>query len=230
MAMSESAGTRIPAHQHYITDTLRGHGHVCAFFPTPEDEYRILLPFMKERLAIGERTVHVMPRDRRDHADRLRAAGIDVDTATRQGQLELLISETTYLREGRFDEDAMIAMLTGILDKGRALGFPRTCVVAHAEHVFSDTEDARAFLAYEIRLNKVLAGYPDSVICAYDLGEISTGRAAEVLRAHHTVMVNGTLIENPHFVSPEASLEELQELLTRTLPAADPRRRPRGAR
>jgi hypothetical protein len=227
--MSESTVTPpIPAHQHYIRDTLRGHGHVCAFFPTPEDEYRILLPFIKERLALGERTVHVMPRARTDHADRLRDAGIDVDTATRQGQLELLISETTYLRKGRFDEEAMIAMLTEILDKGRALGFARTCIVAHAEHVFNDTEDARAFLEYEIRLNKVLAGYPDSVICAYDLGAISAGRAAEVLRAHHTVMVNDTLIENPHFVSPEASLEELLELLARTLPTSNPPRRPRG--
>jgi hypothetical protein len=215
MAMSEPAVIRIPAHQHYIRDTLRGHGHVCAFFPTPEDEYRLLLPFLKERLALGDRTVHVIPRARKDHADHLRAAGIDVDTATERGQLELLDSETTYLREGRFDEDAMIAMLTGILDKGRALGFSRTCLVAHAEHVFNDTEDARAFLEYEIRLNKVLAGYPDSVICAYDLGEISPGRAAEVLRAHHTVMVNGTLIENPHFVSPEASLVELRKLLAR---------------
>jgi hypothetical protein len=213
--MSEPAVTPIPAHQHYIRDTLRGHGHVCAFFATPEDEYRILLPFMKERMALGERTVHVMPRDRKDHADRLRAAGIDVDTATRRGQLELLVSETTYLREGRFDEDAMIAMLAEILDRGAALGFPRTCLMAHAEHVFKDSEDARAFLGYEIRLNKVLARYPDSVICAYDLAEISAGRAAEVLRAHHTVMVNGTLIENPHFVSPEASLHELRELLAR---------------
>jgi hypothetical protein len=226
--MNDSAATHLPSHEHYISDTLRGHGHVCAFFPTPEDEYRILLPFIKERLALGERTVHVMPRDRKEHADRLRAAGIDVDRATAQGQLELLMSETTYLRAGRFDKDAMIARLIAILDNGRPLGYPRTCVVAHAEHVCTDTEDARAFLEYEIRLDKVLVGYPDSVICAYDLGEISSGRAAEVLRAHHTVLVNGVLIENPHFVSPEASLEALQKLLAKTPPAPDPRRHPHG--
>jgi hypothetical protein len=209
--MSDLTDTSRTAHGHFLEDTLRGHGHVCAFFPTPDDEYRILLPFVKERLALGERTVHVMPSERCDHADRLRAAGIDVDAATRRGQLELLMSETTYLRDGHFDEDAMIAMIEDVLNKGRALGFPRTCLVAHAEPVFNDADDAVAFLEYEIRLNTVLAPYPDSVICAYDLRLISAGRAAQVLRAHHRVLVNGVLIENPHFVSPEASLDELLE-------------------
>lgn len=211
----------------YLNDTLQGHGHVCAFFPSPADEYRILLPFVKERMALGERVVQIMPSDRHDHLDRLRRSGIDVNAALDAGQLELLTSEEVYLRDGRFDESAMLESIKNILVEGHARGFPRTCLLAHAEHVFDDSDNARAFLEYEIHLNLVLAQYTDSVICVYDLQEIRAGMAAEALRAHQTVLVNGVLMENPHFVSPAASLSELLDLLAQTLPGPDPRRRPR---
>ena len=34
--------------------------HVCAFFNTDEEEYRILLPFIKDGLKSGDKAVHVL--------------------------------------------------------------------------------------------------------------------------------------------------------------------------
>ena len=52
--------------------------HVCAFFNSDEEEYRVLLPFIKDGLKSGDKVVHVLnPEQRQDHLQRLTAAGID---------------------------------------------------------------------------------------------------------------------------------------------------------
>ena len=39
---------------------LGEYRHVCAFFASPEAEYRITLPFIRDGLAHGERAFHVV--------------------------------------------------------------------------------------------------------------------------------------------------------------------------
>jgi hypothetical protein len=52
--------------------TLDRSRHVCAFFHGREEEYRVLLPFIKEGIDRGERAFHVVdPSLRSDHLERL---------------------------------------------------------------------------------------------------------------------------------------------------------------
>ena len=60
------------------------------FFTNPDDEYRVLLPFIKDGLACGEKAVHTIDPQRRDeHLQRLASAGIDVTGASQSGQFEI---------------------------------------------------------------------------------------------------------------------------------------------
>ena len=52
--------------------------HACAFFHNLDQEYRVLLPFIRDAFASGDRAFPVVgPKLRQDHLRRLRAAGID---------------------------------------------------------------------------------------------------------------------------------------------------------
>src|SRR5579863_10585439 len=83
--------------------------HVCAFFNNDEEEYRVLLPFIKDGFACGDKAVHVVnPNQRGDHLQRLAVAGIDTTAAEQNGQFELRTNTDTYLRDGRFDQDRML--------------------------------------------------------------------------------------------------------------------------
>src|SRR5947207_14146934 len=82
--------------------------HVCALFNSEEEEYRVLLPFIKDGFTCGDKAVHVVnPNQRDDHLQRLAAVGIDTAAAQRAGQLEIRASTDAYLRDGRFDQDRM---------------------------------------------------------------------------------------------------------------------------
>jgi len=183
--------------------------HVCAFFDSPEDELRLLLPFLRAGLARGQRAVYVVPRDRREQVDALIAEESDLTDAGRRGQLLLLDSEGMYLQNGRFDEDLMITIIERLLQAGPSLGFTLTRLVAHPEPALSDPEDARAFIRYESRLNAALRRFADPVICTYELSKTGTGVLLDVLRTHPIAIIGGVLHENPFYTQPAAFIAEV---------------------
>jgi hypothetical protein len=139
--------------------------HVCAFFRSPDEEYRVLLPFVAEGIERGERAFHIVdPSMREDHARRLEAGGIEVIAAQRRGQLEVRLWEEAYLRGGHFDQNAMLALIQEVLEDGPALGYPLTRLVAHMEWALEDRPGVDDLVEYETRLNYLLPQYPDPVI------------------------------------------------------------------
>jgi hypothetical protein len=139
--------------------------HVCAFFHSPDEEYRVLLPFVAEGLERGERAFHIVdPTMREEHVGRLRAGGIDVAQARDRGQLEVRLWEEAYLRGGHFDQNAMLALIQTVLEDGPARGYPLTRLVAHMEWALEDRPGVDDLVEYETRLNYLLPRYPDPVI------------------------------------------------------------------
>jgi MEDS: MEthanogen/methylotroph, DcmR Sensory domain len=99
--------------------------HVCAFFHTKDEEYKVLLPFIKEGFEQGDKAFHIVKDDHRpEHRRRLQQAGIAVDEAERKGQLEVRRWEDAYLREGRFDQNRMLALLEEVLQGARLPDHP----------------------------------------------------------------------------------------------------------
>jgi hypothetical protein len=197
---------------HIAGSALGDIRHVCAFFSTPDDEYQTMLPFMREGLAAGERVVNFMPEDRIDHEDRLRAGGIDVDKARGSHQLEVIKSEDAYLqRDGRFDGEAMLRLVPQLLSSGRDFGYAITRLIAHAEHMTKDPEDADAFMAYESRLNYIMPKHSDPIVCTYDLNKVGAGVVMDILRTHPMAVVGGLVQENPFFVPPDEFLRQADE-------------------
>jgi hypothetical protein len=83
--------------------------HVCAFFHSADEEYRVLLPFIKEGFERGEKAFHIVdPNLREEHLQRLRVAGIDVAAAEKSGQFEpAQLGECVFARRAfRSGEDA----------------------------------------------------------------------------------------------------------------------------
>jgi hypothetical protein len=185
--------------------------HICAFFKDKDEEHRVLLPFIKDGFEEGDRGFHIVDGNLRDdHLQRLKQAGIDVEEAQRSGQLEVKSWDDAYRRGGRFDQDAMLALIREILDGGRARGYPLTRLVAHMEWALGDLPGVHDIVEYEARLNDVLRPYDDPVICAYDSNRFGGRVVLDVLRTHPAAIVGGVLQVNPFYVPPDEFLKELR--------------------
>ncbi|MCU1347042.1 MAG: sensory transduction histidine kinase [Acidobacteria bacterium] len=144
---------------------LDARRHVCAFFHSADEEYRVLLPYMKDGFERGEKAFHIVdPNLRAEHRRRLESTGIDVAAAETSGQFELLNWADAYLRDGHFDQERMLALIQEILDGGRQQGFPLTRLVAHMEWALEDRPGVDDLVEYETRLNYILPRYKDPVV------------------------------------------------------------------
>src|ERR1044072_1066221 len=118
---------------------LGGAKHVCAFFHSADEHYRLLLPFIEEGFRRGEKAFHIVDPALADHhCARLRTAKIPVESAIESGQLEVRAWEEAYLRNGRFDQNAMLALIEQVLRNGKSQGFPQTRLVANMEWTQTD--------------------------------------------------------------------------------------------
>ncbi len=67
--------------------------HICTFFRTSAEKYRVLMPFIREGMEQGDRAFHIVnPSLRSEHAQRIAEAGIDAARAEGEGQLAYLTS------------------------------------------------------------------------------------------------------------------------------------------
>jgi hypothetical protein len=138
--------------------------HVCAFFHSKEEEYRVLLPFITEGFTQGDKAFHIVdPQHRQAHLLRLAGAGIDVVAAEQRGQLEVRRWEDAYLLDGHFDQNRMLGLIEEVLSNGKAQGFALTRLVANMEWALEDRPGVEDIVEYETRLNYILPRYDDAV-------------------------------------------------------------------
>jgi hypothetical protein len=194
--------------------TLDSRAHVCAFFNNPDEEYGVLLPFMKDSLESGEKNVHTVdPRLRAEHCRRLTSAGVDLEAVLHNGQLDLRDWSNTHLRGGNFDPHATLALFEQVMDDAKRQGFPLTRFVTNMEWALEAGLDANELLEYESAANNAWlrqAGPVNPVVCVYDLGRFTADIVVDVMRTHPMVIIGGILRENPFFVPPEEFLEGLR--------------------
>ena len=149
----------------FAGSVLSAKRHVCAFFRSPDEWYRVLLPFIKDGFDRGERAFHIVdPGLREEHLRRLMSADIDAAAAESSGRFELRNWEDAYLRDGHFDQNRMLALIQEVLEGGRLQGYSLTRLIAHMEWALEDLPGVDDLVEYETRLNYLLPRYKDPVI------------------------------------------------------------------
>ena len=186
--------------------------HVCAFFNSDDEQYRVLLPFIKDGFACGDKAVHVVgPDQRHHHLQRLAAAGIDPVAAEQSGQFELRTNTETYLRDGRFDQDRMLEVFEQLASGNGNAGYPLSRIVCQMDWAAEGGSHVDDLVEFEARVNDVWSHHDDAVICVYDLAKFGGDTVIDIMRTHPMIVIGGILQHNPFFMPPEAFLGELRE-------------------
>jgi len=187
---------------------VRTGDHVCAFYRGAERD-QVLIPFLQAGLRDGDKCICVV-----DGAQpQLLLDSLDdplVDQRLERHQLELLASEEVYLAGGEFVLARMVQFwddnVSSALEDG-AYRFVRS--VGEMTWALRDVPGVEDLLAYEARVNQVLAANPDAAaisLCLYDVERFDAELIVGVLRTHPKVVMGGTVIDNPFYIQPEEFL------------------------
>jgi MEDS: MEthanogen/methylotroph, DcmR Sensory domain len=192
--------------------SLERYRHVCVFYNSTEEEYRVLRSFIAEGFHKGDKAFHVIDEQRRqEHLQRLAALGIDVTATQTTGQLEVRGWENAHLRPGYFNQHAMLALVEDVLTESKRRGFPFTRWVANMGWALADVPGVADLAEYCTRLNYVTPKYKATILCTYDYAKFDVSAIIDVLRTHPAAIIGGILQENPFFVSPDELLRERRE-------------------
>jgi len=197
---------------HLAGVNLGRHRHVCAFFDDQDQEDKVIIPFLKEGIDRGERAFCISSAEMRTPLlQKLRDAGTEVEIAEKRDQLKIEQWGKTIVRSGRFDQDAMLARIEGVLSEGRAKGFGVTRLVGRMDWVREYSVGINELAEYETQLNRIWQKFNDPIICVYDLATFNAGALVNILRTHPVAIVGDVVAENPFFDPPEVILQELSE-------------------
>jgi DNA-binding CsgD family transcriptional regulator len=77
-----------------------------------------------------------------------------------------------------------------------------------------DEPGATELVVYESAVNQVLAEWPALFLCMYDLHRLGASVLVDILRTHSKVLLEGTVIHNPHYLARTDNAELTSDAAT----------------
>ena len=179
-----------------------GH-HICGFYRKPVERDNILVPFLADGLAAGDKCTCVVDScTPGDVLDRL-AERLEVGPYLSGRQLEVLDADGTYLAEGGFLPERMLKFWEAKARQGPSGdsgGFARN--IGDMSWAHRDPRAVDDLIGYESELNRIMSDFPQVNLCLYDLTRCSGELIMDVLKTHPKVLLGGMIIDNPYYLEP----------------------------
>jgi DNA-binding CsgD family transcriptional regulator len=195
MAISVSMG--IPG-----LDEVHPGTHICALYSGPAERDRLLFPFLREGMLEGDKclclvddaqvasTVRDWVEGRPGSEQPLRSEQLDVDRTS-----------DAYLDSGRFSVEQMRSFLSGRMALATESDFPMLRAAGEMSWVLPQLGGADGLFVYESVVNQIVEDMPAVFMCMYDLKGFGVSMLVDVLRTHPKVLLDRTVLDNPHFLT-----------------------------
>jgi hypothetical protein len=178
--------------------------HICAFYHGRAGRDELMIPFLQEGIRNGEKCIAIVDTSPPEQIWTSLNLPKDVDGIKKNGQVEVLLAEATYIREGHFDIDRMIDFWTECACGYAAEGFDRIRASGETEWANRGVPGTDALFYYESRINNFTAQFPNIfLLCLYDLDSISGRWVIDAMKTHPQVLIGGRLFQNPYYMDPD---------------------------
>ncbi|MGH3308287.1 MAG: MEDS domain-containing protein, partial [Nocardioides sp.] len=120
----------------------------------------------------------------------------------RSAQLDVERASDAYLRSGEFSVEDMVQFLSESVDAAVEDDFELLRAAGEMSWVMPGAPGWDDRFLYESALNHVVEEVPAVLMCLYDLKKFGADMLVEVLHTHPKVLLDRTVIDNPHYMDP----------------------------
>lgn len=192
--------------------------HICGFFDSREQQYEVIIPYIMEGLAANDKVINILESDRHsEHCKCLANNGISIAQKMASGQLEILASENTYIKDGMFAAGRMYTMLENTLISASRAGYDSVRACGDMIWALKNLPGTDELLAYEASLNELTPKHSCSLICMYDVSNFSHDTLVEVLHTHPYVIKDKKITKNPHYLEAAAVRAGFSDFVSKPL-------------
>jgi len=200
-------------------DEIRPGTHMCALYSGPAERDSLLFSFLSEGIREGDKCLCLIddadPAAVRDQLD-----GQNGHAPRRSEQLDVDHTSEVYVESGRFSVEQMVSFLSGRLSRAAESDFPRLRAAGEMSWVLPQSGGAEDFFVYESALNKIIEDKPAVFMCMYDLQRFGVPMLVDVIKTHRKVLLDGMVLENPHYLAPPKTLAAETESAATRYPLA----------
>jgi signal transduction histidine kinase len=179
-----------------------GTGHLCVCFEAPEQRLAALVPHVALGLEQGEKCIYIANGDGPAAVGALRAAGVDVDAASKRAALLVIERRQTPLADGPFEPARLIDWWRRCADDAAKEGFSKICVAAEMFAVVGPGYTAEAVGEYEVGLELLVRELSFRALCLYERKSFDAPTIRQALATHPLVVVNDAVYRNSYQVPP----------------------------
>ena len=176
--------------------------HFCALYSGPVERDRLLYRFLGEGLRQGDKCLclidGVEPALVRDRAEGQPGA----KSSRRSEQFDVVRTSDAYLRSGEFSVEDMMSFLSERVNAATGDDFDLLRTAGEMSWVLRGPPGWEDLFRYESALNQVVDQMPAILICLYDLQKFGADMLVQVLYTHPKVLLDRTVIDNPHYLPP----------------------------
>jgi len=175
--------------------------HLCCIYETDAEHRQVITPFLRQGLERGEKVMYVVDaRTAETILGYLRDDGLDVAPYLARGQLAILTRDETYMRNGVFDPQGMIALLRSETAQALAEGYPALRLTGEMTWALRGLPGSEQLIEYEARLNDFFPGSRCLAICQYDRRRFDPAVLLDVLRTHPIAVIGTEVYDNLYYV------------------------------
>jgi hypothetical protein len=179
---------------------------MCGLYRGREERDGILLPFLREGLAAGDKCICVVDSEAPAHV----ADALDMEPTVRASleshQFALFSSMETYFDTGSFSAERMVAFWTGVLETALTDGYPLVRAIAEGTWALRDLPGVHELLVYESEFGRRTLRYPVLSVCMYDLDRFGGEVLLALMNTHPKILVGGMVHDNPYYIPPQEFL------------------------
>jgi anti-anti-sigma regulatory factor len=165
--------------------TVRPGEHACCHFAHADDRERLAIAFVRDGLRRGDKVIYLYDRD--DAAplvSRLERLDPGFEPAMASGQFEIRRAHDTYIPDGSFVPDRMLAMVRDDHDRALAGGYSGLSMTGEMPVALCEVPGFERLSAYEARLASDMDAPSCSIMCQYDHARFGPGILSDVVEAH----------------------------------------------
>jgi len=183
--------------------------HVCQIISENEERQESLLKFLVAGIKEGERACCFS-----EHVDEallkefFNNYNISFNDVIDSGALMVSGVKEIYFQGNCFNPDTMLGLLKNYHDESEEQGYQAARVIGEMSPEVQDVPGGDRLLEYESRVSQLLQEYPVTAVCQYDARLFDGATIMEVLKVHPYMVVRGSIVNNPFYISPEEYLAE----------------------
>jgi two-component sensor histidine kinase len=193
--------------QLYKIEDLKPGKHLCCIYETDEEHKSVITPYLRLGLENNEKVLYIVDENTAETVlNYLKDDGVDADQFLHNGQLSILNVTDSYMKDGVFDPDKMIKMLSDETGKALKEGYNALRVTGEMSWTLRGFPGSERLIEYEAKLNNFFPKNECLAICQYDARIFDPEILMEILETHPLAIIGTEIYENFYYIPPHEFL------------------------